>query len=131
MSPSPNASAPTWSLPCIAISDPNRSFACVRVSVSVVSVVIVPLITRKTLILPAKGSAIVLKTNAPVFAPSRSSWPPFFAGLGTPSTSRSRSAVVPRFLVATAAATGKTSPRVTASLSACATSSSESSWPSR
>jgi hypothetical protein len=55
----------------------------------------------------------------------------FFAGEGTPSTSRSRTAVVPRFFVATPQATGKISPRVTASLSACATSSSESSCPSR
>ena len=54
MSPSPNASAPTCSLPCIDISDPMRSFACLRVSVSVVSVVIVPLITRKTLIRPGE-----------------------------------------------------------------------------
>ena len=45
------------------------------------------------------------------------------AGDGTPSTSRSSSAVVPRFFVATPQATGNSSPRVTASLSACATSS--------
>ena len=55
----------------------------------------------------------------------------FFAGDGTPSTSRSSSAFVPRFFVATPQATGNTSPRVTASLRACATSSAPSSWPSR
>ena len=53
------------------------------------------------------------------------------AGEGTPSTSRSSSAVVPRFFVATPHATGNSSPRVTASLSACATSSVPSSSPSR
>ena len=108
-----------------------RSFACSRVSVSVVSVVIVPLRTRKTLIRPANGSAIVLNTNAAMFAPSTSNGASRSSGPGTPSTSRSRSAVVPRFFVATAAATGKTSPRATAFFSAVATSSSESSWPSR
>ena len=56
---------------------------------------------------------------------------PVFAGEGTPSTIRSSSACVPRFFVATPQATGKTSPRVTASLSACATSSTPSSSPSR
>ena len=80
---------------------------------------------------PANGSAIVLKTNAAVPAPSTSMVEPFLAGDGTPSTSRSRSARVPKFFVATPQATGKASPRVTASLSACATSSTVSSSPSR
>jgi hypothetical protein len=110
---------------------PTRSFAWVRESMSVRSLETWPLRTRKTLILPANGSAIVLKTNAAVCGPSSSICGPFFAGLGTPSTSRSSSAVVPRFLVATPQATGKTSPRVTASFSAWATSAAPSSWPSR
>jgi hypothetical protein len=76
---------------------------------------------------PANGSASVLKTNAAVDVFGISIGSPFFAGDGTPSTTRSRSAVVPRFFVATPHATGKTSPRVTASFSACATSSVESS----
>ena len=67
---------------------------------------------------PANGSATVLKTNAAVSAPRRSIGGAFFAGDGTPSTSRSSSAVVPRFFVATPQATGKSSPRVTAFLSA-------------
>ena len=54
---------------------------------------------------PANGSATVLKTNAATFA-SVSIGEPFFAGLGTPSTSRSSSACVPRFFVATPQATG-------------------------
>ena len=64
-------------------------------------------------------------------APSTSIGEPFFAGDGTPSTSRSSTAVVPRFFVATPHATGKSSPRVTALLSAYATSSGVSSCPSR
>ena len=90
-----------------------------------------PFSTRKRLIFPANGSAIVLKTNAAVAAPSTSNGAPRFAGEGTPSTSRSRSACVPRFFVATEQPTGKTSPRVTPSLSAAATSCGSSSSPSR
>ena len=77
------------------------------------------------MIRPENGSAIVLNTKAAVAAPSTSIGAPFFAGEGTPSTSRSRRARVPRFFVATPQATGKTSPRVTASLSAPATSSTD------
>ena len=77
---------------------PSR--ACAR-STSVESDVSVPASTRKTLIRPANGSATVLKTNAAVPRPRRRSASPFFAGDGTPSTSRSSSAVVPRFFVAT------------------------------
>ncbi len=80
---------------------------------------------------PANGSATVLKTKAAVPAPSTSIAGGRFAGDGTPSTSRSSSAVVPRFFVATPQATGNSSPRVTASLSAFATSSVPSSSPSR
>ena len=80
---------------------------------------------------PANGSATVLKTNAASAAPSTSIREPFFAGDGTPSTSRSSTAVVPRFFVATPQMTGKSSPRVTALLSAEATSSGLSSCPSR
>jgi hypothetical protein len=87
--------------------------------------------TRKMLMRPANGSATVLKTNAASEAPSISIGAPFFAGDGTPSTRRSRTAVVPRFFVATPQATGKSSPRVTAAFSAEATSSGDSSWPSR
>ena len=108
-----------------------RSFACVRASTSVWSGVTEPWRTRKRLIRPANGSAIVLKTNAAVCAPSMCVIEPVLAGDGTPSTIRSSSARVPRFFVATPQATGKTSPRVTASLSACATSSTPSSSPSR
>ena len=80
---------------------------------------------------PAKGSATVLKTKTAVEAPSTSIGEPFFAGEGTPSTRRSRSACVPRFFDATPHATGKTSPFVTAALSADATSCASSSCPSR
>ena len=55
---------------------------------------------------PANGSAIVLKTNTACFASPNSIVVPFFDGDGTPSTSRSSSAVVPRFFVATPHATG-------------------------
>ena len=51
-------------------------------------------------------------------SPPTSIGAPFLAGEGTPSTSRSRRAVEPKFFVATPHATGKSSPRVTASLSA-------------
>ena len=98
---------------------------------SVVSAVIVPLRTRKRLMRPANGSATVLKTKIAAEAPSTSIGEPFFAGDGTPSTRRSRSACVPRFLVATPHATGNTSPLVTAALRAAATSCASSSWPSR
>ena len=87
--------------------------------------------TRKTLIRPENGSATVLKMNAALLAPSTSIGEPFFAGDGTPSTRRSSTAVVPRFFVATPHMTGKSSPRVTALLSADATSSGVSSCPSR
>ena len=76
---------------------------------------------------PANGSATVLKTNAASEAPSTSIREPFLAGDGTPSTSRSSTAVVPRFFVATPHMTGNSSPRVTALLSAEATSSGLSS----
>ena len=78
-----------------------RSFECSRWSTSVVSLVTSPFSTRKRLIFPANGSAIVLKTNAAVDAPSTSNGAPRFAGDGTPSTRRSSSACVPRFFVAT------------------------------
>ena len=108
-----------------------RSLACPRAFTTTESALSDPLRTRKTLIRPANGSAIVLKTNAAVPSPPTSIGEPFFAGDGTPSTSRSSSAVVPRFFVATPHATGNSSPRVTASFSACATSSTGSSSPSR
>ena len=108
-----------------------RSFERARVFTSVESPLSVPLRTRKTLIRPANGSAIVLKTNAAVEAPSTPTAVSLSAGDGMPSASRSRSAVVPRFFVATPHATGKISPRVTAALSAVAISSGASSSPSR
>ncbi len=83
------------------------------------------------LIRPAKGLATVLKTKTEVLVPLISIRSLSFAGEGTPSTSRSSIALVPRFFVATPQATGKSSPRVTAVFSAAATSSSPSSWPSR
>jgi len=63
-------------------------------------------LTRKQLIRPANGSAVVLKTKTACFASPNSIVVPFLAGDGTPSTSRSSSAVVPRFFVATPQATG-------------------------
>ena len=131
MSPGPNSSAGMCSLPCWKSSAPIRSLACVRASTSVCSGRTEPWRTRKRLIRPAKGSAIVLNTKAAVSAPSMCVIEPIFAGLGMPSTIRSSSACVPRFCVATPQATGKTIPRVTASFSACATSSTPSSCPSR
>ena len=127
MSPSPISVSFVCSLPCITISAPKRSFECARMLVSVASPFIAPESTRNTLMRPAKGSAIVLKTNAAVPSPSISIGGPFFAGDGTPSTSRSSSACVPRFFVATPHATGNTSPRVTAVFSALATSAASSS----
>ena len=118
MSPAPKASSCVCSLPCSASSWPTRSFECERWFASVESDLISPAMTRRTLIRPAKGSAIVLNTNAEVPSSPTPRSMCFFAGEGTPSTSRSRRAVVPRFFVATAQATGKISPRVTASLSA-------------
>ena len=62
---------PAWcSLPWSWSSVPMRSLACPRALTSVVSAVTVPLRTRKRLIRPANGSAIVLKTKAAVAAPS-------------------------------------------------------------
>ena len=55
---------------------------------------------------PVNGSAIVLKMKTACFASPNSIVVPFLAGDGTPSTSRSSSAVVPRFFVATPHATG-------------------------
>ncbi len=130
-SPGPNSSAWSCSFPWSLSSCPTRSLLCERAFTSVESDDTVPSITRKTLMRPANGSATVLKTKAALEAPSMWTSKSFFAGDGTPSTSRSSVAVVPRFLVATPHATGKISPRVTASFSACATSSAESSWPSR
>ena len=131
MSPVASSGVDVCSLPWRVRTEPIRSFPCVRGLTSVTSFETVPCRTRKTLIRPANGSATVLNTNAAVEVFGISIGSPFFAGDGTPSTIRSRSAFVPRFFVATPHATGNTSPRVTASLSACATSSVESSWPSR
>jgi hypothetical protein len=131
MSPSPRSATCACSFPCTCSSWPKRSFEWTRAFTIVESPFIVPLSTRKTLMRPAKGSAMVLKTNAAVPPPSTLIGAPFFAGDGTPSTSRSSRAVVPRFFEATPHATGKTSPRVTASFNALATSSVDSSWPSR
>ena len=92
MSPGPNSCAGMCSLPCWKSSEPMRSFACVRASTSVWSGLTEPCSTRKRLIRPANGSAIVLKTNAAVSAPSMWVIEPAFAGDGTPSTIRSSSA---------------------------------------
>ncbi len=119
MSPSPNASAWACSLPCIVSSEPIRSFAVLAGFVSVESEVTVPSRTRKTLISPGERVGDRLEDERRgVGAVDLDQRRPSARGSGTPSTIRSRSAVVPRFFVATAAATGKTSPRVTASFSA-------------
>ena len=105
-SPTPSASDGSFSLPCSSRIWPSRSFACVRGSTSVVSPVTGPARTRKQLIRPVNGSAIVLKMNTACFASPNSIVVPLRAGDGTPSTSRSSSAVVPRFFVATPQPTG-------------------------
>ena len=102
----PSASTGSESLPCRRSTWPSRSFACVRGSTSVVSPETGPARTRKQLMRPVNGSAIVLKMKTACFASPNSIVVPFFAGDGTPSTSRSRSAVVPRFFDATPHATG-------------------------
>ena len=89
-----------------------RSFVWPRALTTCESALMLPLRTRNTLIRPANGSAIVLKTNADVPSPPTSIGAPFFAGEGTPSTRRSSNAVVPRFFFATPHATGKSSPRL-------------------
>ena len=101
-----SSSTASVSFPCASSTCPRRSFACVRGSTSVVSPCTGPASTRKQLIRPANGSAIVLKTNTASFASPNSIVVPLRAGDGTPSTSRSRSADVPRFFVATPQATG-------------------------
>ena len=121
--PSPGASS-SW---------PSRSFACARdVRDASSRPSRVPWRTRKSEMRPANGSAIVLKTKAAVPAPSTvdrraalapATARPRRAGRAAPSC-RGSSSRRPH-------ATGKISPRVTASLSACATSSTPSSSPSR
>ena len=62
MSPGPNASAWTVSLPWNRTSWPMRSLWCVRVFMTVVSWSMTPWYTRKKFTRPAYGSARVLKT---------------------------------------------------------------------
>ena len=77
MSPSPSSGTCACSLPCTSSSWPRRSFACARALTTFASLFSVPLSTRNTLIRPAKGSAIVLKTNAAVPSPSTLIGAPF------------------------------------------------------
>src|SRR5262249_9401404 len=70
MSPGRRWCVALCSLPCSSRRWPMRSFAWPRTFTTVVSALIEPSSTRKTLIRPANGSAIVLNTNADVPAPS-------------------------------------------------------------
>jgi hypothetical protein len=109
-------------LPCSVEQRPTRSFACARAFDDVASAPSVPEDAEE--VDPARervGDGLEDESRrAGAVDVDRGGR---FAGEGTPSTSRSSSAVVPRFFVATPHATGNSSPRVTASLSACATSS--------
>ena len=78
----PSASTGSESFPCRSSTWPSRSFACVRGSTSVVSPVTGPERTRKQLMRPVNGSAIVLKMNTACFASPNSIVVPFFAGDG-------------------------------------------------
>ena len=64
MSPAPNASARSWSLPCSSSSAPMRSFALSRAFDERRVGRDRARETRKSVIRPANGSATVLKTNA-------------------------------------------------------------------
>ena len=132
MSPGPNSSTGSCSLPCSSQQLPDALLAPVRrVHERASRPCSEPENTRKRVMRPANGSASVLKTrrrrrrstsarrrrrsSAP-----RCSSPP---ATGTPSTIRSSSACVPRFFVAEPHATGNSSPLVTAALSAARSSS--------